>query len=273
MKQVLFYVSLILSVVLSSCLNKKLDISLIEPACKKFRIEGIRYGFTSDPTCDSAATSGEVWIKGEIDGELECFDYMEVEVKFYDINDVELTSLTGATHRFSRDEITIDGNTFTINIPYTFAPADYKNINYIHLNYHSENELGSESNELNLRANPPCAPMQTPSTYEETITVSDSVQYIVVKFYDNASEDGDLVSLNVNGSWVLQNILLTNAGTNYNIPVVKGTNWLNLYALNQGSSGPNTVSITVFTSNPADEKSFSLNMKTGENKAFQIVVQ
>jgi hypothetical protein len=262
--------SLLLILSLSACIKKELDLSLIEPQCKDFKIKGIRYEFIADPTCDTTQTSGVLSVKGEIEGSPQCVAYMVIDAKFFDKNGNELIPTAGGSQKIHISNITLTNNTFAVNLNYTFASSDYSKINYIHLNYHIENELEFSSNELSLRANPSCAKIDTPSVFDKTITIKDTVQYITVNFADNAAQDGDLVSLNVNGRWALENILLTKAGENYSVPVTKGNNWFYLYALNQGSSGPNTVTISIKTN--VEEQKFEFNLKTGESKAFKIIV-
>lgn len=244
---------------------------IVEPDCKGVKIKGIQYQFIVDPTCDTSQTVGTLAISGTIDGKVECLYYMVIEAKFYDINGNELTPISGGSQKLTKNEITIVNNNFSLKVNYTFAKADYASINYIHLNYYTENELGDKSNELSLRANPLCKTITTPTSFDKTITIGDSVQYIVVNFSDHAAQDGDLISVNVNGHWVLENILLTNQGQNYSVPVVSGTNWFYLYALNQGTSGPNTVTVTIHTN--TQDLNFDFNLNTNENKVFRLNIQ
>lgn len=262
---------LLLTATFSACIKKQLDLELVEPSCKGFKIKGIYYQFITDPTCDSTATTGTLAIKGDVDGDADCIDYMVIETHFFDISGTELTPLSGGYQKQGSSDITITDGKFSVNMNYSFSTADYKKINYIHLNYHTENELGNASNELSLRANPSCATIPTPTSFNQTITVGDTVNYINVNFADHKAQDGDLISLNVNGNWVLENILLTKVGENYSVPVTIGQNWFYLYALNQGTSGPNTVEVTISTN--VDTSAFELNMKTGESTTFKVIVQ
>lgn len=268
-KHLIFFSAL--SIMLSSCIKKELDMEVIEPKCKGFKIEDIYYQFIVDPTCDTSNTTGTLAIVGSIDGDVDCLYYMLIEATFYDINGNELTPTSNGSQKLGSEDIEIVNGSFIIMMDYTFAKADYPKINYIHLNYHTENELGNSSNELSLRANPSCKAIATPTTFDNTITISDSVQYITVNFSDHAAQDGDLISVNVNGAWVLENILLTNAGKDYSVPVTAGVNWFYLYALNQGSSGPNTVTITLHTN--TQDLDFDFNLQTNESKTFKLIIQ
>ena len=260
-----------MAITLSSCIKKKLDMEIVEPNCKGFKIKDIQYQFIADPTCDTTQNFGTLALSGKIVGDIECLFYMIVEAKFYDVNGNELIPLSERYLKLSKKDITITNHTFEIRINYTFARADYSKINYIHLNYHTENEIGTSTNILSLRANPTCLTSVTPATFDKTITISDTVKYITVNFSDHASEDGDLISVNVNGKWVLENLFLTNQGNNYSVPVVKGINWFNIYALNQGTSGPNTVTVTIHTN--TQDINFNFDLLTNYSKGFKLIIQ
>ena len=82
--------------------------------------------------------------------------------------------------------------------------------------------------------------------------------------YGTMHEDGDLVSVYLNGMWIIENHFLLNAGTlfTYSTSLLNpGSNDLVVFALNEGSSGPNTVSISI---NGDEIENFSPGMLTGE---------
>ena len=270
MKKIIFFLS-ILTITLSSCVKKKLDMEIVNPNCKGFKIKDIQYQFISDPTCDTSQNFGTLSLSGRIDGDIECLYYMIVEIHFYDVNGNELIPLSERYLKISKNDIAITNKSFAVKINYTFARVDYSKINYIHLDYHTEDEVGGTSNKLSLRANPSCLTSAIPTTFDKTIIISDTVKYITVNFGDHASQDGDLISVNVNGKWVLENIYLTNQGTNYSVPVVNGVNWFVIYALNQGTSGPNTVTVTIHTN--TQDLNFSFDLLTGESRGFKLIIQ
>lgn len=267
------YIFILFSIFSAACLNKTLSVEVIEPACEDVSIGGIKYDFIADPTCYAEYTVGRLSVKGTIVGETSCIDSMFVNVEFFDIDGNKLVPSESGSNRYGPNDISITGSSFSLNINYTFPNNDYSRINYIHLNYSASNELGSITNELSLRANPECVSIKPPSRFDEIITVDDSVRFIVINFFDNAAEDGDLISLNVNGEWALENLFLTNEGVNYAVPVKRGSNWFYIYALNQGSSGPNTVSVRLSTDDPNGTVEFDLGLKTGESKSFLVNIR
>lgn len=63
--------------------------------------------------------------------------------------------------------------------------------------------------------------------------------------YDAGFEDGDSISLNINGNWVLENYLLTKEKRIIRVKLEPGeNNYLVLYAINQGKNPPNTVAVS-----------------------------
>mgnify|MGYP007079444870 CR=1 FL=1 len=58
--------------------------------------------------------------------------------------------------------------------------------------------------------------------------------------------DGDRVTIYVNDSPVIYNILLTTSYQKFNIPLEVGINKIAFKALNQGTSGPNTAALKVY---------------------------
>ena len=65
--------------------------------------------------------------------------------------------------------------------------------------------------------------------------------------WDDDVVDGDIISLNFNGNWVLSNYKLTKKKRVVNITLdEKGNNFLLLYAHNEGDTPPNTAGISIY---------------------------
>ncbi len=76
------------------------------------------------------------------------------------------------------------------------------------------------------------------------VVISDP--FVVISVFDHAAFDGDTISLNVNGKWILNNYCLRKKPKE--IPVTlneSGANFVILYAHNLGSTPPNTASIMI----------------------------
>ena len=77
---------------------------------------------------------------------------------------------------------------------------------------------------------------------QQSITV-DSLD-LELAIYDHKEADGDIISLNFNGNWVLESYRLTKQWRKINIKLnPTGENYLLLHAENLGGSPPNTAAI------------------------------
>lgn len=80
----------------------------------------------------------------------------------------------------------------------------------------------------------------------KVITVDSTFLRITV--YDHKRNDGDIISLNYNGNWILERFVINNAEHHLDVvldPNEKAPNYLLLYAHNLGASPPNTVAVIV----------------------------
>lgn len=64
------------------------------------------------------------------------------------------------------------------------------------------------------------------------------------RIWDNAAQDGDIITVTLNGSTLVAGHSLTNAGNTYPLRYRRGRNVLVIQALNEGSSPPNTAAIS-----------------------------
>lgn len=84
--------------------------------------------------------------------------------------------------------------------------------------------------------------------------------------------DGDRVRVFVNDEVFIPDLLLTGGFKSFDVPLVKGINKIDFYALNQGDSGPNTAEFQVYDDNNVLVSSKQWNLLTGV-KATIIVVK
>lgn len=76
----------------------------------------------------------------------------------------------------------------------------------------------------------------------QTVEVTDEELKLLI--WDADKQDGDIISLNFNGDWVLQNYKLRNKKTEVIVKLKPGEdNTLALYAINQGRIPPNTAAV------------------------------
>ena len=93
---------------------------------------------------------------------------------------------------------------------------------------------------------------------------------VTIKIWDNDKVDGDVVSLNLNGIWILKNYRLKKHPKNIIIDLPEDSNELVLFAENLGKIPPNTASISIW--NGREEiKSLVLNSDKGRSEAIKIL--
>jgi len=82
--------------------------------------------------------------------------------------------------------------------------------------------------------------------YQITHSLTVSAATVTVEIWDDQKEDGDRVSINVNGEWVIEDYTLKKKRHEFEITLKEGDNDLVLHALNLGRYAPNTAAIRVF---------------------------
>ncbi len=231
------------------CTNKKLDVQLQETACKAFLLSAPNYEWRDNADCGGGELDRRLKIDFAFDGDEGCVHLLDYRVEFYDIDNNQITSgitVNSPLQYFRTDaDLTINTADGSFNFCYSYASAaDSVNLNYIRIYFHTENEIGNQSNEMSLRIHRPGAPISDDNyTIEDVITVNS--KDIQIRIWDDAAEDGDIVSLNLNGEWILENRMLSNAGEVIKVLINPGDNVLIMYAVNLGEQPPNTGAISV----------------------------
>jgi hypothetical protein len=248
----------------SECQMKDLDLELVETACKNFKISNAIPSWPSntDPSCSGAPLNASFQVTFSYDGKKECIDHLDLSPKFYRADNSEISGIDFINVMKKSDpDISIGSNSVTFTFRFTFQDATHAtSINHILLKLHVENELDNESNKLELRLNANCSTVPS-STYKVKEIVNVSSKTVQVTLFDDAAEDGDIVSVYLNGAWELENYTLKKAGETFTWTINSGSNDLVLFAVNEGSSGPNTCAISI---NGGSNISLSPDLLTGE---------
>lgn len=247
-----------------SCTKNSIDFELEQDACKRFRINAPQYTITADPCDDSVRFKAEVSFA--FDQSEECLHLIENSPVFYKADNQKINP-SSFTEIIPKERFTIQADRVNYVFEANFSTlAAAKELNHIVLDFNTENELGIESNELQIRMNTSCSKVDR-SNYTinpNATTIPRAQSLFTIRLWDNAAEDGDIVSVYLNGQWIIENHTLTNAGTNFTFSTSllnPGANDLVVFALNEGSSGPNTVSIAV---NGTEVPNFKPGLLTGE---------
>lgn len=245
-----------------------MELEIVETACADFFISEPAYAFV-DPLCGDSPDYQGLNVSFVFDGEQDCINDVETSSQFFDRNGNELTAIRPESDSLLADGpfVSINGNLVTFHYCYRFENlSDTADLNYIQLNFHTENDVDNESNRIGIRANIPGATINTPTEFEETINVEKNAQFRV---WDDAAEDGDIISINVNGTWVIENLMITNAGEFVSLPLNLGSNFVLFYAVNEGSDPPNTLQASFNDGLTTEE--FDLSMDLGESKAVRVI--
>jgi hypothetical protein len=126
----------------------------------------------------------------------------------------------------------------------------------------------------------PVGPQQptVPSTFggrcvEVQGTVTVAASNVTFQVWDDATIDGDVISLIVNGNTVLNQVTLDGPGNKLSASVPlssSGYNYVILYAHNEGSLPPNTAALSLNDGRTTQNLVMSANLST--NGAYNIVV-
>lgn len=106
-------------------------------------------------------------------------------------------------------------------------------------------------------------------TYNQTIEVFSKNIEIVIK--DPQQLDGDIISLNLNGNWIIKGFELSKSRTKLIVPLVRNENYLILHAENVGTISPNTAEIEVRDGNNIHK--VVLNSEMGKSEGILLKVR
>ena len=105
---------------------------------------------------------------------------------------------------------------------------------------------------------------------EEGISVSNTE--IEVEIYDHSVQDGDIISLNFNGAWVIENHKLTREPYRLKLTLnPDGTNFLVLHAINLGQRPPNTMALRYYVD--GKRKQYVMNSNLNASEVIEIKVK
>ena len=105
---------------------------------------------------------------------------------------------------------------------------------------------------------------------QKTIDVSPGT--ITIEVYDHQLADGDIVSLNYNGHWILENYQLRRRARKLTLPLKPSNdNYLILHAVNLGRKPPNTVTLSYVYN--GERKSIVMESDMNESEMIQINIE
>jgi hypothetical protein len=97
-------------------------------------------------------------------------------------------------------------------------------------------------------------------------------EVIEVSIYDHMIQDGDIVSLNFNGEWVLRRHRLTSKPHILKLKLnQEGKNFLVLHAENMGERPPNTMAVSYFAM--GKKQLYVMNSDMNTSEVIELLVQ
>ena len=261
-----------LSVFFTSCLNKAVDVLVVESACKDFKISGAYSQRIIDPSCTGTPLTAIYNVTFSYDGEMKCLNKIVLDPKFYNASGSLINNVSYQQVMFISGDSLVSANSTTKKITFTFKftfanSTEANSFDNCQLKFHTENEQGNPSKTAEVKLEGECIQVNNNnSTVVSTIQVNSS--QVTFTFWDDGSEDGDIITLYQGSTVLLSNYTLTNAGASFTFTVPKGTTDFTLKANNQGSVGPNTCAVKV---NGGNQQSLSLDLNSGQT--IQIIYQ
>jgi hypothetical protein len=110
---------------------------------------------------------------------------------------------------------------------------------------------------------------KTNISLKETISIPD--KKTKVSIWDNHVEDGDIISLSLNGEWIVRNLEVKKCRTSIYLNLDPGENYLVMKAENTGSEPPNTAAFLFESANFSKE--IVLKSDLGKSEMIQINVK
>ena len=101
-------------------------------------------------------------------------------------------------------------------------------------------------------------------------TYESDAKYVVLRCRDHEFVDGDRVKVYVNGNVLVPGVNLTSAFKEFDLFLDPGTNKIEIEALNQGASGPNTAEFIIIDDDGTLLFSNEWNLATGVRASFII---
>ena len=91
---------------------------------------------------------------------------------------------------------------------------------------------------------------------------------LVLQLWDNATEDGDSVSVMVNGAFIAKDLLLSRSKSKLIIRLDEGVNTITIFAHNEGTISPNTASCQIRSG--LRKKQFTISTSMKRNEAIEV---
>lgn len=102
-------------------------------------------------------------------------------------------------------------------------------------------------------------------------TFSTTTNSVRIEVRDHSLVDGDRIKVYLNQQILNSNVMLNSLAYSFTVQLKKGYNRIDIEALNQGYSGPNTAELRVFDENGNLMSSQEWNIATGERATLGVI--
>ena len=104
---------------------------------------------------------------------------------------------------------------------------------------------------------------------KSTRTIMVDTTIFEINLYDYKIQDGDIVSINFNGDWILENHSLEGSPTKLKVQLnSEGKNYLILHAINEGRNPPNTMAVSYYYK--GEKQTITLSSNLAESEMIEI---
>lgn len=115
---------------------------------------------------------------------------------------------------------------------------------------------------------------EKPASEQRKVVVRDQLEaasdYVTIKIWDNGQEDGDIITLRLNGQVAIDQLTVTKEPHEVILPLTQKRNIIELYAENVGSIPPNTATIVVISGGRVI-KQLVLESDMNKSEAIRII--
>ncbi len=238
-----------LIVAFSTCTNKNVNISFSQKECNNLVLSNSSYVLQND-MCNQTQgfINNTIRIKVQHNGKKACLEFFKINASFLYGDGTGIDSVQyKQDYKFSDSEVTLTDSYIEIAFNYTMnSQKDANDLRTVKIDLRLENELKDVSKLFTLTVPLSCASRSAGGHNFKTVQdVKVNNSTVSLSFRDYSSIDGDIITVYLNGVEVLSNLTLDGSYKTYVFTVNSGSNSLQVIAINEGSSSPNTCEVRV----------------------------
>lgn len=254
-----------------SC-KKELDLAIQDQECADFRIFNAQGSF-QQPNAPGNISGNRININFQYDGVERCLATIHRTVTFTRCNGQEVTATVIDPEIVSVTDpsVSVGNPNVSFKIDFEMASAaEYNDICSVSIDFFTQNENEEDSNFLTVILPFPGKALPPPTNFNDTFTVR--TLNLQVTLRDDAAEDGDIITIIVNGQVVANNVEIFNFPQTFNFTIDPTiANSITFYAVNEGSSSPNTVTGEINDGVTFPPPQFNRGLLQGQTVSYNLV--